>query len=136
MMNLSLMQALAQLGATNPQLLAKVAASSGMQPPEPGAPGGVGTPGTPGTPPVGQQMTLPGMGAPAAQPMDFASALTGVGAPTLGAGAQPLQPPPPPGAPSPRQGGSFSPQILEIMQAMMANQPQPGNTSLSQLIRG
>lgn len=152
-------QLISQLIQADPQRFASVMASRGMRPPaapapvqaptaapppppaqipapaatpEPGAMGAgalpVVPPGTPQMPPLGP--------APSPLPeMDFASLAAGMGQPaTPTPDALAGRAPSAPGASVPG-GGSFNPQVLALMAAMM-QQPQPQGQSLGALIGG
>jgi hypothetical protein len=156
-MNMGMMQMLAMLAAKNPQLVASLAASQGLQPPsvspemapvntapqapapqapaaailEPGAPGASGTPGTPGGLPVNAGAAATGM-----PDTSLANALAAVGAPTMApAGdAGGMNRTPAPSAPNPQQG-QFNPQAMALMQMLMqSGQRATGPTSLASLI--
>lgn len=128
---MSVQQLILQLAQSNPDALAAMLASKGAQPPIAPLGPGASMAAAGAEPPAMAPSAAPPAPAPAP---DLGAAMAGIAPPTM---AGPVDgAPPPPGASVAGSGGSFNPQIAQLMQALMAQQKAAPPMSLGQSILG
>lgn len=135
-------QFMLQLAQTHPELLAQAMASTGAEPPVnqvgnrmTGVPAMGATPSAVASGQTAGLPLPPPAAMPSGDPAALAAALGGAIAPTA-AGPMPAGPPSPPGAPGIPGPAGFKPGVMELMQALMAQQQAAPQMNLGRQIAG